>query len=70
MSVFSGISSFSRLERPLACFRGRITPGPRGEEQWRGHASGHSNLENLEILEDNSVLQNPFLGFVENLEFG
>ena len=70
MSVFSRISRFSRLERPLACFPGRITSGPWGEEQWRGHASGHLNLENLEILENSSVLQNLFLGCVENLEFG
>ena len=39
-------------------------------EGGRGHANGHLNLENLEILENSDTLGMPILERVENLEFG
>lgn len=63
---------FSRLKWSLACSPCRATPGlgGEGEGRWRGHANGHLNLENLEILENSDAFGMPTLESVENLEFG
>ena len=71
-SVCSLALRFSRLKWSLACSPCRATPGlgGEGEGRWRGHANGHLNLENLEIIENSDAFGMPTLESDENLEFG